>query len=139
MGLLRVLAPQGRGELFDFRSADPLAGSLDEAVERRLEGQFQLDRNHPVVEVLDAGLELFAGSQSRRRDGLLQRGLLEAHVIRRRVFEAWLARGGHYTESGAQLAEINTLGDVVEKDGPQGARGGMDRRVRSRSSGRLLK
>src|SRR5439155_15676470 len=102
------------------RSADPLAGSLDEAVERRLEGQFQLDRNHPVVEVLDASLKLLAGNQSGRSDGLLQRGLLEAHVIRRRVFEARLPRGGHDAESRAKLAEIDTLGDIVEKNGPQG-------------------
>src|SRR5260370_2557071 len=52
----RVFSRQRAGQLLDFRRADPAAGPLDEILPRDLEGQFELDGQDPVTEILEPNL-----------------------------------------------------------------------------------
>src|SRR5260370_19541361 len=101
----RVFSRQRAGQLLDFRRADPAAGRLDEILPGDLEGQFELDGQDAVIEILDASLRALAGLERRRVNYLFERRALEADVIRRGVFETRLANGGLDADDGAQRIE----------------------------------
>src|SRR5262249_53429320 len=107
--------------LLDCAGFDPAVGEGNEAGPVAFELELDFEADGAVVEVAQAGVGGFAGSQVDGRAGFEDRRALEAYVLGGGALEPGRTGWRGDAQKLAEFAEVELLGEIVEEQGAERA------------------